>query len=319
MMTTMKRVRALLRMTQSTLFLVAAAAAVLPAMAVAQLPAASDEPIMPVPRPVISDTGRVALGAALFADPRLSGTGTRSCSSCHDLRTNGATEQRRDRALDGSLLKRNTNTVFNATLSFRLQWSGNTRTFEEQAAGSITNPQLMGASRQGVVNGLRADPRMVKRFGAAYGHDPDWPTLLDAIAAFERTLVTPDSRFDLWLDGDRAALTSRELAGYEMFKSIGCVSCHQGVNVGGNLFERWGAVNPLGVRDREVLRVPSLRNVATTPPYFHDGGAPTLDVAIHRMAAAQLGRDLTDQDVALITAFLRTLTGRYNGRSVAAP
>jgi cytochrome c peroxidase len=166
---------------------------------------------------------------------------------------------------------------------------------------------------------LRSDRRMVKQFRAAYGHDADWPALLDAIASFERTLVTPDSRFDLWLRGDHAALTSGELAGYELFKSIGCVSCHQGVNVGGNLFEPWDAVNPRIVHDRGIFRVPSLRNIATTPPYFEGGSAPTLEVAVHRMAAAQLGRDLTDQDVASITGFLRTLTGRFNGRSVMAP
>ncbi len=140
--------------------------------------------------------------------------------------------------------------------------------------------------------------------------------MLDAIATYERTLVTPGSRFDRWLGGDEAALSVEEQSGYQLFKSIGCVSCHQGMNIGGNLFERHGIFHPLASPEPEILRVPSLRNVATTPPYFHDGSTPTLDEAVRKMGAAQLDRILSDEQVEAIVAFLNTLTGTYSGAFV---
>ena len=152
----------------------------------------------------------------------------------------------------------------------------------------------------------------------AYGRRPDAENVLDAIVSFERTLVTPDSRFDRWLTGDAAALSAEELDGYRLFKSLGCVSCHQGVNVGGNLFQRHGIFRPLASPKPEILRVPSLRNVATTPPYFHDGSAPTLGDAVRKMGAAQLNSTLTDQQVIAIVAYLQTLTGQYRGALVGA-
>jgi cytochrome c peroxidase len=128
--------------------------------------------------------------------------------------------------------------------------------------------------------------------------------------------VTPESRFDRWLGGDAAALSADEQNGYQLFKSLGCVSCHQGVNVGGNMFQRHGIFHPLASPNPEILRVPSLRNVATTPPYFHDGSTPALDEAVRKMGAAQLDRILSDQQVGAIVAFLKTLTGAYRGASV---
>ncbi|HXU57886.1 MAG TPA: cytochrome c peroxidase, partial [Verrucomicrobiae bacterium] len=165
---------------------------------------------------------------------------------------------------------------------------------------------------------LEVNPDMVARFGQAYGHGPDQTSLLDAIATYERSLVTPGSRFDQWLQGDGAALSADERKGYQLFKSLGCISCHQGVNIGGNLFERQGIFRPLAAPKPEVLRVPSLRNVAVTPPYFHDGSAPTLEDAVRKMAAAQLDRTLSDEQVGSIVAFLRTLTGTYRGAPVTA-
>ena len=284
----------------------------------AQLPAASDEPITPVPPVEPVDAGRMLLGRDLFNDPRLSGDARRSCASCHDVHTNGATALGHDLAPDGKPIALNTNTVFNAALSFRLNWSGNARTLEDQAAMALLRPDFMAITRSQAVDRLQHDPVMVERFQAVYGHAPDWNALLDAIATFERTLVTPGSRFDLWLGGDHNALTPQERTGYALFKSIGCVSCHQGSNVGGNLFERQGAVDPTGVSSHDVFRVPSLRNVATTPPYFHDGSAVTLDIAVRKMASAQLGRSLSGTEVTSITAFLRTLTGQYDGHAVTA-
>src|SRR5262249_17823651 len=145
-------------------------------------------------------------------------------------------------------------------------------------------------------------------FSAAYGRAPDRSSLLDAIAAYERSLLTPGSRFDRWLGGERATLSAEEEEGYRLFKSFGCVSCHQGVNIGGNLFQRHGIFRPLASAQPELVRVPSLRNVATTPPYFHDGSAPTLGDAVRKMAAAQLDRTLSGDEVASVVAFLKTLT-----------
>lgn len=274
------------------------------------------EPITPVPPPPIGDPLKLALGKRLFEDPRLSRDGTRACSSCHDLDTNGATANRRDQALDGTELPLNTTTVFNAALSFRLNWEGKFRDFETHTEASLASAK-MGTSVDEVVERLRADPTLARQFGEAYGHGPDRASLLDAIATYERSLVTPGSRFDRWLGG-AAALSTEERYGYRLFKSFGCISCHQGVNVGGNLLERHGIFQPLASREPEILRVPSLRNVATTAPYFHDGSAPTLGDAVRRMGAAQLDRKLSDEQVEAIVSFLQTLTGTYRGVPVTA-
>jgi cytochrome c peroxidase len=278
---------------------------------------AEEEPITPIPQPPPADPLKLALGERLFADKSLSRDGSRACSSCHDIHTNGADHNRRDRAIDGSALTFNTPTVFNAALSFRLNWEGNFRTLEQQAESALERPGLE-ESVDDILKKLRADDRIKHQFDAAYGHGPDRASLLDAIATYERSLVTPGSRFDRWLQGDATALSAEELKGYQLFKSRGCISCHQGVNVGGNLFERHGIFHPLASPEPEILRVPSLRNVAMTPPYFHDGSAATLDDAVRKMAFAQLDDRLTDQQVDAIVAFLRTLTGSYRGAAVTA-
>jgi len=287
-----------------------------------RLPALDDtavqEPITPIPPAPDADPLKLALGERLFADPRLSGDGSRACMSCHDIHTNGADSNRHDKAFDGSEIPVNTSTVFNASLSFRLGWEGKFRTLEAQAEASLENSQRMGKSIDDVLRRLSADPDLVHQFEAAYGRGPDKESLLDAIATYERSLLTPGSRFDHWLGGDAAALSAEEQEGYQLFKSIGCISCHQGVNVGGNLFERQGIFHPLVSPPPEIVRVPSLRNVATTPPYFHDGSAPTLGEAVRRMGSAQLDQTLSDQQIKAIVAFLDTLTGTYRGAPVVA-
>ncbi len=279
----------------------------------AQADLARSEPIRPLPRTVGGDPARVALGETLFADPRLSHGNDRACASCHDLGSNGAAVSRFNAAPDGQNLSFNTNTVFNAALSFRLNWVGNVRTLEEQAEASLLRQDIMATTIPEVLGKLQADGALAARFRAAYGRDPDREALLDAIASFERTLVTPDSAFDQWLRGDDKALSDKELEGYRLFKSAGCVSCHQGVNVGGNLFESNAIFRPVIDRNPEMMRVPSLRNVAVTPPYFHNGSAPTLNDAVETMAAAQLGRSLSRAQTDRIVDFLRTLTGQYQG------
>ena len=279
---------------------------------------ATPEPITPIPQPPAADPRKVMLGKLLFADPRLSHDDRTSCVSCHDVSTNGADDLRRSAMRDGTGEPLNTLTVFNAALNYRLGWTGHIRTLEDQALFSIESPLGLASSVDEVLGKLNADPATVRRFEEAYGHGPDRTALLDAIATYERSLLTPGSRFDRWLQGDREALTEAEQSGYESFKSLGCISCHQGVNVGGNLLQRHGIFHPLASPLPEILRVPSLRNVATTAPYFHDGSAPTLNEAVREMAAAQLDVTLSDQQVEALVAFLNTLTGMLAGVPVSA-
>ena len=278
-------------------------------------PLADQEPITPIPPPPAAEPLKLALGERLFGDQRLSADGKLACSSCHDLRTNGAGGGQTV-AHDASKPAFDTLTVFNAPLNFRLNWEGNFRDLGAQAESSLESPVNMRTSVDEVLRKLNADPQMVQQFHAAYGRAPDRTSFLDALAIFEKSLLTPGSRFDRWLGGETSALSPGELAGYQLFKSLGCSSCHQGVNVGGNLFERQGVFRPLVPGKPEIVRVPSLRNVATTAPYFHDGGTPTLEEAVRKMAAAQLDRTLTDQQVGSLVAFLKTLTGTYRGVAV---
>jgi cytochrome c peroxidase len=282
----------------------------------------NSEPITPIPAPPPADPLVMNLGERLFEDPRLSRGNVRSCITCHDIRLNGAGGKQHLTGLDGKPLHYAPLTVFNAALSFRLSWEGHYRSLEEQAQASLLNPVIMGnPNLQGIVARLQIDRSMVSQFEDAFSHGPDGPSLLEALATFERSLLTPGSRFDRWLAGDPAALSRQELTGYHLFKSLGCVACHQGVNIGGNLFERRGIFSPLTPNDADaavptLLRVPSLRNIAATPPYFHDGSALTLFDAVRKMSRAQLNSNLTDEQVEAIVAFLGTLTGNYHGRQV---
>lgn len=273
------------------------------------------EPITPVTAPQPQDPRRLLLGERLFGDPRLSHGNTHSCLSCHDIGSNGASANADDTP-EGQSTALNTPTVFNAGLNFRLNWEGNIRSLEEGIERSLSNPAIMASSLDEAVHKLRADPQMVSQFREAYGREPNAASLLNAIATYERSLVTPGSRFDRWLMGEADAITPEELFGYQIFKSLGCVSCHQGINVGGNMFQRHGVFHPLGSPEPVLLRVPSLRNVATTAPYFHDGSATTLSEAVKSMGLAQLDRVLTDRQISAIVAFLNTLTGTYRGKAV---
>jgi cytochrome c peroxidase len=280
------------------------------AQAPAPQPRADEEPITPIPLAAAQDPRQVALGDRLFHDLRLSHDNTRSCNSCHDTSTNGA------RASAADAVALNIPTVFNAALNFRLNWEGDLRTLEDQAVQSLDKSQIMGSDVAEALHKLRADPEVVRLFSEAYGREADAAGLVDALAAYERTLLTPGSRFDRWLEGDVNAINAEEFAGYQLFKSLGCISCHQGVNVGGNMYQRHGVFHPLASPKPEIVRVPSLRNVAVTPPYFHDGSAATLSKAVHAMGYAQLDRTLTDEQTEAIVAFLNTLTGTYLGKPV---
>jgi cytochrome c peroxidase len=278
----------------------------------------TQEPITPIPPPPPADPLKLTLGEELFQSRLLSHDRMRSCVSCHDVRSNGADGWRYAVGSDGKPLEFNTPSVFNAAFSFRLDWEGNERTLEDQATLAIDSGPGLGSSMPEVLARLNANADFVKQFIAAYGRNPDESSLIDALATYERSLVTPDSPFDRWLKGDKGALSAAELNGYALFKSFGCVSCHQGVNVGGNMFERQGVFHPLASPKPEVLRVPSLRNVATTAPYFHDGSAATLTDAVRKMADAQLDQTLSDQEIDAIVTFLGSLTGKYLGVPVKA-
>jgi cytochrome c peroxidase len=293
------------------------------------------EPITPIPLELKElDARRVALGERLFHDVRLSRDNSQSCASCHPLQKAGMDGLPRAAGAQGNLRLRNTPTVFNVGFNFTYNWDGNANTLERHAELTLSNPQLMNMTWPELLARLAADAGYVRAFEAAYSRGLTQATVLDAIAHFERSLLTPNSRFDRYLRGEVDALTERELAGYGLFKSYGCISCHQGVNIGGNLFQKFGVFSDVkanartvdpgriavtGVtRDREVFRVPSLRNVAVTAPYFHDGRAQRLEDAVETMADAQLGRKLSKEDLDKIVGFLHTLTGEYQGRPLGA-
>ncbi len=274
-------------------------------------------PVLPLPPPPALDPAKVAIGEHLFLDPRLSLHGRISCGSCHDISTNGATAQRIDAGDDGTPMRLNTPTVFNSVLNFRFTWTGRFRAAPDMIAASLRSQHVMGGDGPGIQR-LHADAGLSRQVRAAYHRDLDETAAIDALTLYLRSLTTPNARFDQWLAGNPKALTAQEQRGWARFQSAGCASCHQGVNVGGNLFQRHGIFHPLASPDPVILRVPSLRNVATTAPYFHDGSAPTLSSAVIAMAHAQLDITLSSRDVDDIVAFLQTLTGTYQGHPVRA-
>lgn len=270
-------------------------------------------PVAALPQMQRGDARKITLGQDLFFDRRMSRSMRLSCASCHDLSTNGATAARTDRGDSGRLMRFNTPTVFNSVYSFRLGWEGRSRTLHDVALGTLRTDHLMSGG--GLSAGrLAADSAMSQRFRAIYGAPPNEDNVADALAAFMETLVTPDAPFDRWLRGDKTALTPQQVRGYSRFKMLGCASCHQGANVGANLFQRRGIFHPLGEANPRYLRVPSLRNVTATAPYFHDGSVASLSEAIRRMAHSQLDLTISDDDIKDISAFLDSLTGSYRGR-----
>lgn len=291
---------------------------------------AGDEPITPIPLSVKLDKAKVALGRRLFNDLRLSGDGTISCAHCHKLEAGGDDDLPRSVGINGELGNINAPTVFNSAYNFRQFWDGRAATLEEQIDGPVQNPSEMGANWPDVIATLEQDERYRKDFAALYESGIARDTIKDAIATFERSLSTPNARFDRFLRGEKNALDGDEFAGYQLFKDLGCITCHQGMNVGGNMYEKLGLVadyylhrgdvqkvdlgryNLTGIEEnRYEFRVPSLRNVAQTSPYFHDGSADTLEHAVAIMGKYQLGVDLQDVEISRIVKFLETLTGEY--------
>lgn len=274
---------------------------------------------------------KVELGRRLFFEPRLSHDDTLSCASCHDLARGGTDRRRFSVGIGGKLGSVNAPSVFNSSLNFAQFWDGRAASLEEQVAGPVHNPIEMGSDWAEVIAKLKRDDAYREAFRRLYPQGMSGAAIVDAIATFERTLLTPNSRFDRYLRGDEAALNELERTGYRRFLDYGCASCHQGALLGGNMYQRFGVMgdyfkgrapakadlgrfNVTGrEEDRHVFKVPSLRNVAVTPPYFHDSSARSLEEAVTIMGRYQLGRELPAADVKAIVAFLHTLTGEWQG------
>lgn len=288
-------------------------------------------PISPLPASPVEDKAKVALGRTLFNDTRLSADGSVSCRSCHDVRAGGDDGRRVSVGVNGRRTSVNAPSVLNSVFDFAYYWDGRARTLEEQIDSTVRNEATMAGDWSTIERRLRGDDALNGRFSEVYGAGVNAERIKDALAAYLGALVTPDSPFDRWLEGDANALAPDARAGYRLFVERGCVSCHQGRNVGGNLFQRFGLMadyfagrtdlvpadlgryNVTGNEaDRHSFKVPSLRNVAETAPYFHDGSAATLEEAVRVMFDHQLGRPADDAEVARIVAFLRSLSGELD-------
>jgi cytochrome c peroxidase len=282
------------------------------------------ELIDPIKPAKVTDAAMVELGKKLFFDPRLSKSGFISCNSCHNLSMGGTDNIKTSIGHNWTKGPINAPTVLNSSLNVAQFWDGRAADLKEQAGGPIANPGEMASSHTLSVHILQSIPGYVADFKKVFGSDKvDIDKVTKAIAAFEETLVTPNSRFDKWLKGDKKAITAQELAGYNLFKSTGCIACHNGPAVGGNTFQKMGIVEPYKATtggdgriavtgkdaDRFNYKVPTLRNVELTYPYFHDGEAATLKEAVDVMGRLQLGRKFTEDENAKIVAFLHTLTG----------
>lgn len=293
----------------------------------AATPPSAAPAIEPLPEPEVA-MNKVLLGRRLFHDTRLSGDGTISCASCHSIDNAGAEHSRTSTGIRGQIGPINSPTVLNSAHNFVQFWDGRAATLEEQAAGPVANPLEMGADWTVVVSTLQASPADVAEFGAIYPDGITQANVTNAIAEYERYLATP-APFDAFLRGDESALNEQERRGWATFQEVGCTACHRGVNAGGTMYQRMGLLrNYFELRggelteadqgrfnvthnesDRHMFKVPTLRNVALTAPYFHDGSQAELSGAVRIMGQVQLNRDLTDAQVADIVAFLGSLTG----------
>ena len=306
-------------MTIKTLFTSSAAVAALLASGLSF----AQEPIQPISPVQDINMAQVELGKKLFFDPRLSKSGFISCNSCHNMSMGGSDNLKTSIGHNWHQGPINAPTVLNSSLNVAQFWDGRAADLQEQAGGPIANPGEMAFTHTLAINVLESIPQYRIEFRQVFGTDEiNIEKVTRAIAEFEKTLVTPNSRFDRWLMGE-PVITRNELAGYELFKNSGCVACHNGEAVGGTSFQKMGIVEPYqtdneaeglaGVTgkdaDRFKFKVPTLRNVELTYPYFHDGASDTLTDAVDIMGRLQLGRKFTDEENADIVAFLKTLTG----------
>lgn len=292
---------------------------------------ADEEAIIPIPlkKPLTElEFKKALLGEKLFMDKRLSKNNSVSCMSCHDVYQGGADGKIVSTGIEGRQGSINSPTVINSSLNFRQFWDGRSHTLKDQVEGPIHHPNEMGSTWHEITKKLNADQKYVNDFAEVYQQPISSVLIKDALIFYEGTLIASDSRFDQFLRGNKNAITKEEKIGYEKFKTFGCISCHQGANVGGNMYQTMGVAKDyfknrgfikeadLGLynvtkdeNDKHVFRVPSLRNVVLTPPYFHDGSAKTIEEAVKVMGLYQLGRTLTKDDIDSIVKFLGTLKG----------
>lgn len=292
-----------------------------------------EEALKPLPAVPALDPAKVELGRQLFNETRLSANNTLSCASCHHLASGGADDKPFSIGFDGKPVELNTPSVFNASLNFKQFWNGRVDTLEAQVEHVVISPVEMGSDWKTVVQNLAALPAYQAAFKQAYPDGVTAANVQNALATYEQTLLTLNSRFDQYLLGNTEILTIQEKYGYQRFKDYGCIACHQGINIGGNMFQKFGVMgdyfkargNPVesdlgrylltqDEEDRHVFKVPSLRNVAVTAPYFHDASAKTLQEAVDVMFKYQLGRTPSQEDKDLIVQFLKTLTGEWAGK-----
>ncbi|MEA2046876.1 MAG: cytochrome c peroxidase [Campylobacterota bacterium] len=276
---------------------------------------------VPLPISVEVEDKKVQLGKKLFSDTILSKDKTLSCMSCHNLLHNGADTTALTKGINGKLGVFNVPTVYNSTYNFRQFWDGRAKNLKEQALNPIINPVEMGSSMPEVLQDLENSKVYPGLFNAIYKDGITEDNLADVLAEFEKTLITPNSPFDRFLNGDEKALSTHAYEGYRLFKEKGCVSCHNGINIGGNLYNKFGIYKDakseeLGrynttkkEADKYVFKVPSLRNIALTAPYMHDGRAKTMEEAVNIMTQYQLGRPMDKDDLHRIVDFLNALTG----------
>ena len=287
-------------------------------------PVFASEPITPIPTRIDYNRPKALLGRTLFSDPILSLDHTISCASCHNLSDDGNDPRPVSTGVKGQRGVMNSPTVFNAIFNFRQFWNGRDPGLKEQADGPIHNPVEMEMATAEVKLRLNAEAAYQQAFHAVYSKKHvEYADVLDAIAEFEKALFTPDSRFNRYLRGE-INLNTDEKKGYLTFKELGCITCHNGVNVGGNSFQKMGVINPVPwdgkhsdrfkvtgqSLDKNVYKVPTLRNIIKTAPYFHDGSKQTLKEALNEMAFHNLGLELTAEEERTLTAFLNSLTGR---------
>lgn len=279
--------------------------------------------IVPLPENVAYDPAKAALGKALFSDTILSRDETVACVSCHSFEHGGADPRPVSFGIKGRKGNIQSPTVYNARFNFKQFWNGRAESLTEQADGPIHNPSEMAIDHDSVVTRLNRSPHYPAQFERIYGPGPiTYAKVIDAIVEFEMALVTPDSKFDRYLRHE-VTLSPLEAEGYRRFKEYGCTTCHNGINIGGNSFQKMGLFVPYHfdakVPDRyavtkkekykNVYKVPTLRNIALTAPYFHDASSPTLEDAVKKMSHYNLGNEMRDEDVNAIVAFLKTLTG----------
>lgn len=288
----------------------------------------SNDSIRPLPQSLELDHKRVVLGKALFHDTRLSNDNSISCASCHNLDKGGTDNLARSVGINGATGNINAPTVLNSGFNFVQFWDGRAATLEEQASSPIHNPIEMGSNWQEIINKLSSDRQLTRKFRNAYLGGLNRENIQDAIATYERALVTPNSPFDKFLRGDKSTIKDEAIEGYSLFKDYGCDSCHQGMNIGGNMYQRlgvmddyfkdrgnvtkedYGRFNITGLEsDKYKFKVPSLRNVALTAPYFHDGTAENLHDAVKVMTRYQLGKPVNEKHIQFLVAFLESLTG----------